>query len=56
MRQGEAIFDELRAGWERQIGADELAAVEGRLAKLVGTGPIRFDTPGWIAHDLGGST
>jgi hypothetical protein len=26
------------------------------LAKLVGTGPIRFDTPGWIAHDLGGST
>jgi hypothetical protein len=26
------------------------------LAKLVGTGPIRFDTPGWIAHNLGGST
>jgi DNA-binding MarR family transcriptional regulator len=55
MRQGEAIFDELRARWERQIGAAELARVEGRLTQLVGTVPIRFDTPGWIARDLGGS-
>jgi DNA-binding MarR family transcriptional regulator len=52
MRQGEAIFDDLRAQWEQQIGATELAGLEGQLAKLVGATPIRFDTPGWIARDL----
>ena len=55
MRRGEAIFDELRSGWERQIGTAELASLEGRLAQLVGTVPIRFDTPGWIARDIDGS-
>jgi DNA-binding MarR family transcriptional regulator len=55
MRQGEAIFDELRARWEQQIGAADLARFEGQLAQLVGTGPIRFDTPAWIARDLDGS-
>jgi DNA-binding MarR family transcriptional regulator len=54
MRQGEEIFDELRARWEREIGAAELASLEAQLARLVGAVPIRFDTPGWIAHDLGG--
>ena len=56
MRRGEAIFDELRTRWEQQIGAAELAGLEGRLAQLVGPAPIRFDTPGWIARDLNGST
>jgi DNA-binding MarR family transcriptional regulator len=55
MRRGEAIFDELRSRWERQIGAAELASLEGRLAQLVGAVPIRFDTPGWIARDIDGS-
>jgi DNA-binding MarR family transcriptional regulator len=55
MRQGEAVFDELRARWECQIGAAELARFEGRLTQLVGAAPIRFDTPGWIARDLDGS-
>jgi DNA-binding MarR family transcriptional regulator len=55
MRQGEAIFDELRTRWERQLGAAEFANFEEQLAKLVGAGPIRFDTPGWIARDLDGS-
>lgn len=55
MRRGEAIFDELRSRWERQIGTAELASLEGRLAQLVGTVPIRFDTPGWIARDIDGS-
>jgi len=55
MRQGEAIFDELRAQWERQIGAAQLATFESQLAKLVGAVPIRFDTPGWLARDLDGS-
>jgi DNA-binding MarR family transcriptional regulator len=52
MRQGEAIFDQLRAQWERQIGETELASLEGQLAELVGATPIRFDTAGWIARDL----
>ena len=55
MREGEAIFDELRAQWERQIGAAQLATLEGHLTKLVGAVPIRFDTPGWLARDLDGS-
>jgi DNA-binding MarR family transcriptional regulator len=55
MRQGEAIFDELRDQWERQIGAAELKTVETHLAKLVGAQPVRFDNPGWIVRDLGES-
>ncbi|MER6829992.1 MarR family transcriptional regulator [Streptosporangium sp. NPDC000563] len=55
LRQGEAIFDELRDQWEQQIGAAELAALETHLTALVGAMPIRFDTPGWIAQDLGES-
>ena len=53
MRQGEAIFDELRSRWEHQIGAAELESLEAHLAALVGTSAIRFDTPGWMARDLG---
>ncbi|MFC3744927.1 MarR family winged helix-turn-helix transcriptional regulator [Paractinoplanes deccanensis] len=55
MHQGEAIFDELRTQWERQLGAAELAILERQLTQLVGSAPIRFDTPGWIARDLDGS-
>jgi DNA-binding MarR family transcriptional regulator len=53
LHQGEAIFDELRDQWERQIGAAELEAFEAHLSALVGRQPVRFDTPGWIARDLG---
>jgi DNA-binding MarR family transcriptional regulator len=52
MREGEAIFDELRGNWERQIGPDELERLESHLAALVGASPVRIDTPGWTAHDL----
>ena len=55
LRQGEAIFDELRVAWAEQIGAAELETLEGHLAALVGAVPVRFDTPGWIAQDLGES-
>ena len=51
MRQGEAIFDELRDQWGRQIGAAQLAELEACLTKLVGPSPVRFDSPGWIAQD-----
>ena len=52
MREGEAIFDQLRDKWKRQIGPDELERLESHLAALVGASPVRIDTPGWIAHDL----
>jgi DNA-binding MarR family transcriptional regulator len=55
LRQGEAIFDELRVKWAQQIGAAELETFETQLAALVGALPARFDTPGWITRDLGES-
>jgi DNA-binding MarR family transcriptional regulator len=53
LRTGEAIFDELRDQWERQIGPSQLESLETHLAALVGDPPVRFDTPGWITRDLG---
>ncbi|MFG1697964.1 MarR family winged helix-turn-helix transcriptional regulator [Nonomuraea sp. NPDC049309] len=53
LREGEAIFDELRRRWARQIGTAELEALEAHLRALVGRQPVRFDTPGWLTHDLG---
>jgi DNA-binding MarR family transcriptional regulator len=54
MHRGEQIFDDLRRQWAAQIGADELATVERHLTTLVGKRPVRFDSPVWIARDLGG--
>lgn len=51
LRQGEAIFDELREKWARQIGAGELVALEAQLTKLVGDGVVRVDEPGWTGQD-----
>jgi DNA-binding MarR family transcriptional regulator len=53
MRQGEAVFDELRDQWAQQIGAAELDGIEDHLTALVGAQPVRLDTPGWIARDVG---
>jgi len=53
LRQGETIFDELRDRWAKQIGIAELENVETQLAAVVGAQPVRFDTPGWLTHDLG---
>jgi DNA-binding MarR family transcriptional regulator len=53
LRTGEAIFDELRVTWEQQIGAGQLETLEMHLTALVGAVPVRFDTPGWMARDLG---
>jgi DNA-binding MarR family transcriptional regulator len=53
MRQGEEVFDELRDRWAQQIGAAELDTIEDHLTALVGAQPVRFDTPGWIARDIG---
>jgi DNA-binding MarR family transcriptional regulator len=53
LRTGEAIFDELRGQWERQIGSAQLESLEAHLAALVGDPSVRFDTPGWMTRDLG---
>ena len=47
LREGEAIFEDLRAGWERTLGAAELARLEASLTTLVGDGVVRVDAPGW---------
>lgn len=53
VRQGEAIFDELRNQWAQQIGSTQLENLETHLAALLATAPMRVDTPGWMARDLG---
>jgi DNA-binding MarR family transcriptional regulator len=53
LRTGEEVFDELREQWAQKIGADQLEILETNLTVLVGAVPVRFDTPGWMARDLG---
>jgi hypothetical protein len=55
LREGEAIFDELRDQWQQRIGPAKLAELESLLTELIGTEPIRLDTPGWLSRDLGES-
>ncbi len=50
MREGAAIFDEVRARWEERLGADELARLETQLTRLVGDSPIDVNAPGWAAQ------
>jgi DNA-binding MarR family transcriptional regulator len=52
MREGEAVFDELRDKWKRKIGAKQLERLETDLTALVGASPVRIDSPGWIADRL----
>ena len=49
LREAEEIFDDLRDRWAQQIGEDQLALLEARLADLVGNAGVRLDAPGWIA-------
>lgn len=51
MRQGAAIFDELRAEWANRIGERRLDEMEADLEALVGASPLSFDTPGWMTQD-----
>ena len=55
-REGEAIFDEMRGQWEKQVGADTLRRVEDALRRLLGGGPGRLDQPGWLLQDLSADT
>jgi DNA-binding MarR family transcriptional regulator len=51
MRQGEAVFEDLRGQWERVIGPEELARLEANLLRLLGPLPVRLDAPGWTAGE-----
>ena len=42
MREGEALFDDLRRQWEQKLGKPELARLEEQLAMIVGDAPIRL--------------
>src|SRR6202050_2891446 len=53
LRTGEAIFDELRDQWERQIGPAQLENLETHLTELGGDPPVRFNTPGGMSGALG---
>ena len=53
LRQGEAIFDQLRHRWEQQIGRAQLESLEENLKALIGAMPERFDSLGWISQDPG---
>jgi DNA-binding MarR family transcriptional regulator len=48
MAQGEAILEDARKKWEKQIGPTELATLEARLTALVGNAAIRVDAPGAV--------
>lgn len=51
LRTGEAVFEELRADWERRLGTEELVRLEADLARLVGDRGVRVDAPGWVGAD-----
>src|SRR6187401_266278 len=40
LREGEAIFEDLRAGWEEKLGTVELARLEAGLEMVVGDGRV----------------
>ncbi|GAA1893897.1 MarR family winged helix-turn-helix transcriptional regulator [Asanoa iriomotensis] len=42
------IFDELRAEWAAQIGADRLRQLEADLVTVTGAEAFRLDVPGWF--------
>ena len=52
LREGEAVFDEMRDELERQVGPAAVAEAEAVLRALVGDDTIRLNSPGWAAADL----
>lgn len=46
MREGEAVFDDLRRDWESQVGAARVAELEAALRQLVGDDVVRPGFPG----------
>jgi DNA-binding MarR family transcriptional regulator len=54
MRTGEAIMDELRDGWSRELGEAALDKLQAQLRAFVGDAPVRSEAPGWVALELDG--
>lgn len=42
------IFEDLRAGWERALGAERLRALEEDLRRVTPREVFRLDVPGWF--------
>ncbi len=53
LSEAESIFDELRAEWERQVGAVPLAKMEALLRELVGGDAIHVDAARWMGSGAG---
>jgi hypothetical protein len=49
MREGEAVFDELRAQWESQVGRDRISDLQDTLLRLIG--PDHATLSGWAGAD-----
>jgi len=50
LRRSAAIFEQLRAEWERNLGAGRMAELEASLRAVVPAG-LRVDAVGWMAAD-----
>ena len=46
--QSALIFEELRAGWARQLGVERLRALEADLRAVTPAAVFRLDLPGWF--------
>ncbi|WP_378143993.1 hypothetical protein ACFJGV_11115 [Cnuibacter sp. UC19_7] len=53
LREGEAVFEEMRSELESQVGAGALADAEDVLRALVGENVIRLHAPGWSGGEAG---
>jgi DNA-binding MarR family transcriptional regulator len=49
MREGEAVFDELRAEWESQVGRDRISDLQDALLRLLGPGDAALS--GWAGAE-----
>ncbi len=53
LRTGESVFDDIRAQWEQQVGAERIAGLEGALRSLVGQDALPPDARTWATGELG---
>ena len=49
MREGEAVFDELRAEWESQVGSERISDLQDALLRLLGSHDATLS--GWAGAD-----
>lgn len=48
LRRSAAVFDDLRARWARELGAERLDDLEDALRRMTPGDPFRLDVPGWF--------